>query len=190
MATVVEQGDLSVFYRPRVQAAGARHDRPGVQRFFLVLGAGNRHRRLRIGRKHLPERGQRFWVQVERVGSLDRVLRDQLEAETYVTKTRGERYQPPARLIARGEYALVLHDDHTHFTYRVDHTEDPELLPEEVRIPTAASYVLLFKRRRGRARWTTEGDAPAELDAEDNDLVLVATGEDDRLELTSAPAPG
>lgn len=180
MASVLERGDLSVFYRPRVQAASAREDRRGVQAMWLVLSVGERHRRVRVGKNHLPSRaGQRFLVMVERVGSFDRVIGDQLEAETYVTKTRGARFQPGARLIARGEYALVAHDDHRHLSYRVDHTEDPDDLPEEVRVPTSGSFVLLFKNRVGRATWTAAGDPVAALDTIDAELVLVAAGDDD-----------
>ncbi|HVK72813.1 MAG TPA: hypothetical protein VM734_05810 [Kofleriaceae bacterium] len=178
MVEVLERGDVAFFIRPRVQPADGQADTPGVQRFFLVLGAGERHRRLRIGRKALPvRRGQRFWATVERVGSLDRVVGDQLEAETYATRTRGERYQPPARAVAHGEYAMVRHDDHTHLVYRVDHADDADRLPEEVTIPDAGSFVLLFKHPRGRARWTTEGD-PRELDIEDAEVVLIGVGEE------------
>src|SRR5688572_33439257 len=104
MVEVLERGDVTFFVRPRVQPADAPpsppRDADGVQAFFLVLGAGQHHRRLRIGRKRLPAgRGQRYWACVERVGALDRVVADQLEPETYTTKTRGARYQPPARAV-------------------------------------------------------------------------------------------
>ena len=141
MVEVLERGDIAFFFRPRVRPATARAPIPGVQRFFLVLQpAHGPARRLRIGRKRMPSpEGQRFWATVERVGSLDRVLADQLEPDHYTTRTRGERYQPPAMPVAQGSYALVGHADHIHLVYQVEHAEDPVELPEEVRVPTAAS---------------------------------------------------
>lgn len=176
---VLERGDIAFFYRPKVQPADALVETPGVQSFFCILSpeGGGQARRLRIGRKRMPSaRGQRFWAVVERVGSFQRVLADQLEEERYTTKTRGERYQPGARAVARGTYAFVRHEDHTHLVYRVEHAEHPDDLPEEVRVPEEASYVVLFERHtrsaRSRAVWTTDG-APDLLDAEDEEIVLV-----------------
>jgi hypothetical protein len=119
---VLERGDVMFLYRPTVQAADAREVEPGVQSFFLVMApAGRRlHRRVRVGRKRMPPPRARFWARVERVGSLQQVLGDQLEDERYQTKTRGERFQPGARLIAQGSYAIVRHGDHCHFAYRVE----------------------------------------------------------------------
>src|SRR5262245_35064271 len=116
MAEVLERGDISLFYRPKVQPADALETTFGVQSFFLVLSAAHGiHRRVRVGRKRMPVRaGERLWARVERVGSLQRVLADQLESEEYQTKTRGERYQPGARAVGQGCYAFVRHDDHVH----------------------------------------------------------------------------
>jgi hypothetical protein len=190
---VLERGDIAFFYRPKVQAVDAVVETPGVQRFFVVLApAEGSARRLKIGRKRMPEAGeQRFWAVVERVGSFQRVLADQLEAETYSTKTRGERYQPGARAVAQGCYAFVRHGDHTHLAYRVEYAEAAELLPEEVRVEPAASYVVLFEQRgRGRARWTTEGE-PGRLDREDAEIVLVGTKDEPEraLGIEILPAP-
>lgn len=189
MVEVIERGDIAFFVKPRVQAADERtpaKSPDGVQRFFLVLGAGRHHRRLRIGRNRMPaRRGQRFWACVERVGTLDHVVADQLEAETYSTKTRGERYQPPARPVAHGEYALVRHDTHAHLVYRVDHTDDAA---RDLAVADRGSFVLLFKRRRGRAVWTADADPTLALDTEDAELVLVGGGEADDHETAVAAA--
>jgi hypothetical protein len=101
MVEVLERGDISFFYRPTVQPADAPATTFGVQSFFVVLSAAHgTHRRVRIGRKRMPAMpGERLWARVERVGSLQRVLADQLESEEYRTKTRGDRYQPGARPI-------------------------------------------------------------------------------------------
>src|ERR1044071_4898561 len=113
MVEVLERGDISFFFRPRVQPADAppgTATAPGVQSFFFVLStAGDRHRRVRVGRKRMPAAaGERLWARVERTGSLQRVLADQLEAEEYRTKTRGDRYQPGARPIGHSSYAFAL----------------------------------------------------------------------------------
>ena len=182
MVEVLERGDISFFYRPTVQPADALIAEPGVQSFFAVLGAGGHHRRVRIGRKRMPApTGERFWARIERVGTLQRVLADQLEAEEYTTKTRGNRYQPGARAIAEGCYAFVRHDDHVHLVYRVDRPEADA--PDEVRVPDAASHIVLFERvPRGRATWTTTGE-PAMLDEEGAELVLVGVDDEPEREL-------
>lgn len=183
MTEVLERGDISFFFRPSVQPADALETTLGVQSFFVVLSpARGPHRRVRIGRKRMPApNGERFWARVERVGSLQRVLGDQLEEEHYSTKTRGERYQPGARAIAQGCYAFVRHDDHVHLVYRVDQLE-PDA-PDEVRVPEAMSHIVLFERvPRTRATWTTEGD-PSLLDDEGYELVLVGVDDEPEREL-------
>lgn len=198
MVEILERGDIGFFYRPVVQAAEGTTFREGVQSFFAVLSPGDRplHRRLRVGRKHMPLRpGERLWARVERVGSFERVLGGQLEPEHYRTKTRGERYQPEARPIARGSYAIVRHDDHCHLAYRIEYREEDGDIPAEVGVPDAASHILLFEApAEARAVWTEAGD-PAGLDDEGAEIVLV--GVDDEPEqalgidlLAAASDPG
>jgi hypothetical protein len=183
MVEVLERGDISFFFRPRVQPADALAARaaaaePGVQSFFLVLSAASgAHRRVRVGRKRMPvAAGERLWARVERVGSLQRVLGDLLEAEEYSTKTRGDRYQPGARAIGRGCYALARHDDHVHLVYRIDDRE-PDV-PDEVRVGDAGNHLVLFERAEAAsAVWTTEGDI-ATLDDEGTEIVIVGAGDE------------
>lgn len=198
MVEALERGDIRFFFRPRVQSADApagTATAPGVQSFFFVLStAGDRHRRVRVGRKRMPAvPGERLWARVERVGSLQRVIADQLEAEEYRTKTRGDRYQPGARPIGQGCYAFVRHDDHVHLVYRLALVEAD--LPDEVMVPEAGNDLVLFERSeragiqgegeverapRGRKLWTTAGE-PARLDDEGAELVIIGTGGDDDL---------
>ena len=184
MVEVLERGDVSFFWKPSVVPADALPGEvaPGVQSFFLVLSSGARHRRLRIGKKRLPApTGERLWARIERTGSLERVLADQVESERYRTKTRGERYQPGAEMIARGCYAFVQHDDHCHLVYRVDQAEPG--VPDEVRVPEAGSLIVLFERTpRTRATWTTVG-TPALLDEQGAECVLVGTDDEPEREL-------
>jgi len=182
MVQVLERGDVSLFYRPRVQPAdaplGDTVTAPGVQSFFLVLSTlHGTHRRVRIGRKRLPvAAGERLWARVERVGSLQHVLADQLESEEYRTKTRGSRYQPGARPIGQGTYVFARHDDHVHLVYRIDHLEDE--VPDEICVPDSANNLVLFERvPRGGAVWTTDG-GPSSLDEEGSEIVIVGGGGD------------
>lgn len=183
---VLERGDISFFYRPLVQAAEAESFRTGVQAFFAVLSPAGRelHRRLRVGRKRMPVvAGERLWARIERVGSFDRVLGDQLEPEHYYTRTRGVRYQPEARAIGQGSYAIVRHDDHCHLAYRVEHHEADPDLPDEVRVPDAASHLILFESSAGAsAIWSVAGD-PADLDEEGAEIVLVGAADEPEREL-------
>jgi hypothetical protein len=175
---VCERGDVSFFFRPTVQPADPeRVTALGVQSFFLVLSPEHGgHRRLRIGRKRMPERsGERFWARVERVGSMQRVIGDQVEAEHYRTKTRGERYQPGARPLAHGTYAFLRHDDHVHLTYELL-ARDPEA-PDELRLDDAGDYLVLFEAPGvGAATWTANG-GPLLLDREGAEVVIVGHSE-------------
>jgi hypothetical protein len=187
-AEVLERGDISFFFRPAVQPADALVTELGVQSFFLVLSsARGLHRRMRVGKKRMPNAGERLWARVERVGSLQRVLGDQMEEEVYTTKTRGERYQPAARAIGQGCYAFVRHGDHIHLAYRIEQFEHDA--PDEVRPPEAASHVVLFEKvPRGRATWTTAGE-PHMLDDQGAELVLVGDEEEPERELGIAVLP-
>jgi hypothetical protein len=184
MVEVLERGDISFFWKPSVVPADALPGevKAGVQSFFMVLSNGTHHRRLRVGKKRLPApTGERLWARIERTGTLARVLGDQIETERYVTKTRGERIQPGAEMIARGCYAFVQHDDHCHLVYRVDHTEPG--VPDEVSVPEAGSHIVLFERvPRTRATWTTVG-TPAMLDEPGAECVLVGADDEPEREL-------
>lgn len=191
MVSVLERGEITFFYRPTVQPAGAVTFTPGVQSFFLITSPAGRalHRRVRVGRKRMPApTGERFWAVVERVGSLHDVLGDQLEAARYTTRTRGERYQAGARAIAEGCYAFVRHEEHTHFVYRVDRLEAD--VPPEVAVPAAASHLVLFERvDQATGVWTT-GGLPLRFDTEGEELVLVGVDEDPERELGIDVLPG
>lgn len=178
---VLERGDVQFFFRPVVQAVEAATHTLAVQSFFLVLSpVHGAHRRIRIGKKRMPvSRRERFWARVERVGSLQRVLGDTVEPEVYATKTRGERYQPGARPIARGTYELVLHredDDragpHVHFRWEAEPFAFEDA-PDEIGLPAGGDHLVLFENTRpGRAIWTHEPRI-TDLDHEGAEIVIV-----------------
>ncbi len=111
---------------------------------------------------------------------MKRVVGDQLEDEHYTVKTRGERYQPGARAIGQGSYEFVRHEDHVHFTCRLDDIEHDA--PDELHVDELGDYLVLFDRTQvpshppTRAIWTAAGD-PSLLDSEGAELVIVGHGE-------------
>lgn len=172
--SVLERGDLRFFWTPSVQPAHAREVVLGVQSLFAILSPEHGgHRRLRIGKKRMPATPrERFWARIERVGSLQHALGGKLEPESYVTKTRGERFQPAARPIAEGTYTLEQHRDHVHFRYEVEPLlfEDA---PDDLQIESRGDHVVLWKAEApARATWSAEGDASS-LDREGTQLVLI-----------------
>ncbi len=172
MSRVLEQGDIQFWFRPSVQPAEAHEVELGVQSFFAVLSpaGGKLHRRLRVGKKRMPASShERFWARIERVGSLQRVLGDLVEDETYTTKTRGERYQPGARPIARGTYELVQEEDHVRLAYQLDEINHEDDTPP---VEDASHLVLFEAAPDASATWTTTG-GPQLLDDEGAEIVLV-----------------
>ncbi len=162
---VLEHGELRVALRPRVE-----HEGPvrfvDVQRFFLFLHPHGREtwRRLVVGRKRMPETGEREWAYVDRVtGSLERLTSD-LEAETYDTKTRGTRHQPGFHTIARGEYAIAAHGGHAHFIHSLPNLDesDPVGLLRDLRLAREGSVIAAVfnpqKPRITHVRASYDGD--------------------------------
>ncbi|KAG6876797.1 hypothetical protein C0993_000383 [Termitomyces sp. T159_Od127] len=113
-----------------------------------------------IGKKHLPDpevggagrdRRQTFWATVTSVGDDPHELEQSLGERTYETKTRGTRHVEPARLAARGAYAIVNNDPEvpskrtTHFGYHISHPRVPGDVQKELGIGQAASFVLQVK---------------------------------------------
>ena len=178
----LERGDIQFFFQPSVQPADAETYVLGVQSFFAILSPSRgSHRRLRVGRKRMPASARdRFWARIERVGSLQRVLGDKLEPERYSTKTRGERYQPAARPIARGTYAFVQHDDHTHLVYEVEPFGFDDA-PEEIQLAPSGDHLVLFKNRTSSSAVWSHAGALSTLGDEGTQLVLVGARAGDRI---------
>ncbi|GAA2596131.1 hypothetical protein GCM10010399_28390 [Dactylosporangium fulvum] len=217
-AVRLEAGDLSFFYRPRVDDdLVASVDE--VQRLLLVLRPWTGHavRLLVVGRKRLPDVSahERAWCFVDRVVARPKELREALDERRYMTKTRGERVQPPARPAGEGEYTIARHDDHTHFAYALELPERPGPVQRDLNIETQAGFIVAVRNPRtpapqgvGRA-WTRAGrkgpelspallarfggrrfsplDPPVFLDHEGVELVLVGASRDDVEELGLHP---
>ena len=209
-ATTLEDGDLYLLYRPRVQ--DERVDSlEEVQRLLLVLHPwhGRLLRLLVIGRKRLPGVAEhdRFWGFVDAVFDRPEQLRDALERRDYRTRTRGERSQPPARPVAEGAYVLARHDDHTHLAYQLEQPHRLGAPQRELHIEAEASYVITVKNPRApsppgtgrpgrggvdlpaqlqdrfRGRRFAPLDPPAFLDHPNTELLLIGAAHDASEEL-------
>jgi hypothetical protein len=210
MSTIVEQGDIFFFYRPRVDVAEV-DDLDDVQRFFFVLAPEGRelYRLFVVGRKRLPEATshEREWAFVVEVATRPDDVRDDLERRTYETKTRGIRVEGEARPAGEGRYAIVDHEGHTHLAYVFELPADPGPAQEAFRITREASFIVavrnpdapappgaglradrradypgdLLERFRGRRFIPVE--TPELLDHEGAEIVLVGASEDPESEL-------
>jgi hypothetical protein len=207
----LEAGDIFFFYRPRVEEE--HPDRINqVQRLFMVLNPEGRDRfRLAvIGGKKLPDtrqKGDRNWGFIDMVRKDPESIRDDLAADTYETKTRGERHLPAARPLGEGVYRIVRHGDHTHLTYALELPENPGDPQDAMRIAEEADYIISIKNpqkgspadaglsskrkadfsrklmeRFGDRRFA-DADPPDFLDHEGAEFILVSAGEDVRKDL-------
>ncbi|KAJ6593069.1 hypothetical protein B0H19DRAFT_1089041 [Mycena capillaripes] len=119
------------------------------------------YRLITIGKKTLPDpearrggrRKESFWATVTGVGDDLDTLENGMGEKTYETKTRGTRHDPPARLVARGCYALVNNEaqkpsqETTYLGYSLSHPAPSDFGPVQTAlgIQHAAAFVLQVK---------------------------------------------
>jgi len=126
----LERGHIYFFYRPKVDRPSAR-GLADIRRLYVVMHPHQRriYRLIIIAEKRLPDvtgRGDRkSWGFVEKVGRRPEDVEDDLDPETYVTRTRGERHLPAARPAGEGVYALVPHEGTPIWPTRCDCRGDP-----------------------------------------------------------------
>jgi hypothetical protein len=210
VARIRETGDLLFWYRPRVTVDRVRG--PGdVARLYLVLEPAGRaiFRRVIVGRKRLPDVGahERTWGFVDLVTSRPEAVADQLDPETYETRTQGVRVAPPARPAGEAGYAIVDHNGHTHLVHVLELPEAPGPVQHGLGIHRAMSMIVTVRNPEGgappaaglppgrRARYPEELqkrfgarrfaplDPPEFLDHPGTELVLIAASDDPRREL-------
>jgi hypothetical protein len=217
VADILERGNIYFIYRPRVEQAVA-HGIEDVQRFFVVLSPHGRtwYRLIVIGRKKLPEvetHRDKGWGFVGKVSRHPEEIENDLDAQTYRTKTLGERHLAPARPAGEGVYALVRHGDHTHLVFALELPEHPGAVQRELNIPEEGSYIVAVKnpeqpappgvglpepeqaelpprlQRRFDGRRFAPIDPPTLLDHEGAEIVLIGAGEDvsEELDVTLDP---
>jgi hypothetical protein len=210
MTTMLEQGEVYFFYRPRVGVEEVR-GLDDVQRFLVVLepDGGRRRRELVVGRKRLPDprRHERAWALVAAIKDDPQELRDELGRRVYETRTRGVRVQPEARPAGEGRYAIVRHEDHTHLAYVLELPRRPGEAQELFNILPEASFIVAVRnpeapapagsglpdgrqpelppelRERFGGRRFTALDPPAFLDHPRVQLVLIGAAVDASEEL-------
>ena len=146
----LERGNVYFLFRPRVE-----EDSPekleDVQRMFVVLSPDGAQifRLLVVGRKQLPdpkERGQeKNWGFVVGVSDNPTDIENQLDPETYETKTRGKRHLPAARPIGEGIYRILRHGNHTHFVYALELPAKSGEAQRAFHLAEQASYIISIK---------------------------------------------
>jgi hypothetical protein len=148
----LERGNIYFIYRLKVKGKGEEREIRGiddVQRAYIIPNPHGEecHRFIALGQKRLPEigNGERLWGFVDRVSPDPKKIEEELQHQTYKTKTRGERIQPAARPAGEGVYALVRHDDHTHLVYALELPEKPGEVQRALNIKEEGSYILSIK---------------------------------------------
>jgi hypothetical protein len=144
VATTIEQGSITILYRPRVEERDPG-DLGDVQRLLILLSpdGGMFERVIAIGRKRVPRsaRRDRFWGFVDLVlTSYD--MNAALGAQVYGTKTRGLRHLPAARAFASGSYEIAAHRDHAHLRWHVQRITDHDPIAFEVDVESDADYIV------------------------------------------------
>jgi hypothetical protein len=139
---ILEEGDVSFFYRPRVRVdhVDALSD---VRNFSFLLKRDDRplYRRIIVGRKRLPEprEHERNWAFVVDVTDAPGELRKEVETE------------PDARPVGQGRYAIVEHNNHTHLTYVLELPREPGRAQDVFRIRPEASYIIAVRNPQADA---------------------------------------
>jgi hypothetical protein len=166
-STILEQGDIFFFYRPKVRSEKVESI-DDVRRFFVVLapessGKKNLYRLLVIGKKSLPEiretearSSERYWA---RVGGI-------FDDPTQLTKellSREFREGDMARPVGEGKYAIVDHSNHTELAFVLELPKELGEAQKELGIEKEASYVVTVinpKIPRREENLPTTEDAP------------------------------
>src|SRR5690625_2011096 len=159
----LESGDIFFLYRPRVERDEVRGVKD-IQRFYVALKPeGRKHYRLMVlGRKRLPDLPghERIWGYVDRVSDDPKHITEELRAQQYKTKTRGERTVPAARPAGEGRYVITRIDGQMHLVYALELPKEPAEVQRDLNVAPEASFALSVKNPEADQR-TTSG-LPAE----------------------------
>ena len=148
MTEVLERGDVSFFYRPRVDVEKVR-GAGDVARMLFVLEPDARHptRLIVVGRKRLPDpaRHERAWALVAEVAGRPDELREALLQRAYETRTRGVRVRPAARPAGEGRYVIATHEDHSHLAYGLELPPEPGEAQRLLGLCREASFIVAVR---------------------------------------------
>jgi hypothetical protein len=149
-AHVLESGDIYFAYRPKIEAQAAKSF-DDVARLYMILSPRGKqlYRFIIIGEKRLPAVSgggdRKTWGFVEKVASRPEEVEDELDPETYPTKTRGERHLAAARPAGEGVYAIARHSGHTHLAYALELPAEPGEVQQALNIVKEGSYIIAVK---------------------------------------------
>ena len=169
---ILEQGNIYFLYRPKVRPEGedqgengeaAAEDIDDVQNFYIVLKPqSGRFRLINVGRKRLPdiEGYERNWGFVEVIADSGKEIEEELQRDTYQTKTRGERVLPAARPAGEGVYALVREGSRMHLVWALELPKKPGPVQKAFNIPEEASLAISVANpeKRGGPRTAQLGE--------------------------------
>lgn len=149
---IIEKGQIYFFYRPRVEEDSASSEKD-VQRLYVVLrpfeheGIHPKNKLIMFGKKHLPNipKREREWAFVDLVSKDVADISSALEADTYHTKTLGERHLAAARPAGEGLYSIIKHKDHTHLAYVLEMPEQLGDVQNSFNIEQEGSFILAVK---------------------------------------------
>ena len=147
-STILEQGDIFFFYRPKVRSEKVESIED-VRRFFMVLAPESKDKRdlyrlLVIGKKSLPEirqteaRGsERFWARVGGIFDHPTQLTKELLSNEF-------REGDIARPVGEGKYAIINHsnNNHTELAFVLELPKEPGEAQKELGIEKEASYII------------------------------------------------
>jgi hypothetical protein len=145
--TVLEQGDIFFFYRPKIRSDKVESIED-VRRFFMVLAPEPKNRKdlyrlFVIGKKSLPEirqtearSSERYWA---RVGGIF----DHPEQLTKELMSKEFREGDAARPVGEGKYAIINHrNKHTELAFVLELPSEPGEAQKELGIEKEASYIV------------------------------------------------
>lgn len=153
-SSIIEQGDIFFFYRPKVGAEEVSSVED-VQRFYMITSPEEKDSKYRLfvlGQKQLPEIVEGKSTSEERNWALNTLttnnpedIRKELLAAEYETETRGKRRVAAAAPAGEGKYSIVKHDNHTELAYALELPEVPGPTQREFEIKKEASYIVSVK---------------------------------------------
>jgi hypothetical protein len=145
-STILEQGDIFFFYRPKVRSEKVESIED-IRRFFMVLAPESKdkkdlYRLLVIGKKSLPEiresearSSERFWARVGGIFDHPTQLTKELVSEEF-------REGDIARPVGEGKYAIINHSNHTELAFVLELPKEPGEAQKELGIEKEASYII------------------------------------------------
>lgn len=155
MAEVFETGDIAFLYRPQVDETEPE-GLDDVQQTAIVLRPhGDGWRQIVLGEKQLPDPeasgSHRTWAFVDATGEDRQQLENNLAAETYDTKSRGERTRPAYRPAGEGVYAIARYRDEVRLMWNLELPEQRGEVQKALNITQQARLVLQVRNPEGPA---------------------------------------